>query len=580
MDTTSAEAIGGTQTSSAALPYLRPRNVVLLTILAGLVSLLSFIYFYRGGEILLYGDAVAHINIARRVFDSRTPGPLQLGTVWLPLPHILTIPFITNHWLWQTGIGGSIVSLIAYVFAGLGIARLFWKGLLSQGKETTREAAWGGWVAALVFLLNPNLVYMQTTAMTESLSVALTIWAIVYFAEFMSARRRVTARQTGGTDVREALQQAKRSLELCAIALAAAMLTRYDSWFLGAAVGIAVLASFLFAPPRLRAGLRKTIWKFALLTASVPLFWFAYNFGTYGNPLEFATGPYSARGIEKRTTRPGDLPHPGTHSVTTSATYYWKDARLNLGEGKLQVVVVVLALAGVLILLNRKHFWVVALLWLPLLFYSLSIAYGAVPIFIPVWRPFSYYNVRYGLQLLPALAIALGALASLMNRKIVHSYGSYAANAVLAIAVLACYWQAWRSVPICLREARVNAVTRVAFERRLAAELSKLPADASLLMFTSSHVGALQAAGIPLCHTLNEGNYRIWEAALTDPAGWVDYMVAMRDDPVWESAQQHLGQLVRVADITSPGQPEAVVYRIAQDGRKDGGKAGSRRSRL
>ena len=38
---------------------------------------------------LNYGDAVAHLHIARRVFDSRTAALLELGSVWLPLPHIL-----------------------------------------------------------------------------------------------------------------------------------------------------------------------------------------------------------------------------------------------------------------------------------------------------------------------------------------------------------------------------------------------------------------------------------------------------------------------------------------------------------
>src|SRR5207302_9981837 len=45
------------------------------------------------------------------------------------------------------------------------------------------------------------------------------------------------------------------------------------------------------------------------------------------------------------------------------------------------------------------------LLWLPLPFYALSIAYGGVPVFVPTWWPFSYYNLRYGLQLLPAVAV-------------------------------------------------------------------------------------------------------------------------------------------------------------------------------
>ena len=73
---------------------------------------------------LLYGDAVAHINIARRVFDSRTPGLLQLGTVWLPLPHLLILPFIVSKQMWQSGSGGSIPSMAAFVFGVLGIFRL------------------------------------------------------------------------------------------------------------------------------------------------------------------------------------------------------------------------------------------------------------------------------------------------------------------------------------------------------------------------------------------------------------------------------------------------------------------------
>ena len=42
--------------------------------IAAAVSIASFFYYLRHGDLLLYGDAVAHINIARRVFDSRTPG--------------------------------------------------------------------------------------------------------------------------------------------------------------------------------------------------------------------------------------------------------------------------------------------------------------------------------------------------------------------------------------------------------------------------------------------------------------------------------------------------------------------------
>ena len=84
------------------------RETALVAGLAACISIISFIFYFRHDAVLLYGDAVAHINIARRVFDSRTPGPLQLGTVWLPLPHALMVPFILSGWMWQSGVGASL----------------------------------------------------------------------------------------------------------------------------------------------------------------------------------------------------------------------------------------------------------------------------------------------------------------------------------------------------------------------------------------------------------------------------------------------------------------------------------------
>src|ERR1700680_1369314 len=99
-------------------------EVRLLAWLATCVSVISFLFYFQHGDVLLYGDAVAHINIARRVFDSRTPGLLQLGTVWLPLPHLLMIPFLLSDSAWQSGVGGSIPSMVAYALGTAGIFRL------------------------------------------------------------------------------------------------------------------------------------------------------------------------------------------------------------------------------------------------------------------------------------------------------------------------------------------------------------------------------------------------------------------------------------------------------------------------
>jgi hypothetical protein len=111
--------------------------------------------------------------------------------------------------------------------------------------------------------------------------------------------------------------------------------------------------------------------------------------------------------------------------------------------------------------------------------------------------------------------------------------------------------------------------TRNQLEAQLALWLEKLPPNATLLMYLGDHVGALEQAGIPLSHTINEGNHRVWmqptdpeglwERALSDPAKYSDYVIAFEGGPVWQAMQErHLQELV---EIHVTGQARAVIYR-------------------
>src|SRR5882724_4090881 len=155
--------------------------------LAAFVSLVAFLIYFGRGQILLYGDAAAHINIARRVFDSRTPGPLQLGTVWLPLPHILMMPFLISDAAWSSGVGGSILSLICYVVSVVGIFRLV-RGVVSVQSVPRVNEKIAAWVAVVIFAANPNLLYLQSVALTEPVYLAFFLWAVVYFSEFIQTK--------------------------------------------------------------------------------------------------------------------------------------------------------------------------------------------------------------------------------------------------------------------------------------------------------------------------------------------------------------------------------------------------------
>jgi hypothetical protein len=65
-----------------------------------------------------YGDSEAHLNIARRILDSQTPGCDQLGTYWLPLPHVLMLPFVRVDAWWHSGIAASFSGALCFVIGG------------------------------------------------------------------------------------------------------------------------------------------------------------------------------------------------------------------------------------------------------------------------------------------------------------------------------------------------------------------------------------------------------------------------------------------------------------------------------
>ena len=599
---------------TAAVPDFSAARVAGIAVL---VSLFSFLYYVRHSDLLLYGDAIAHINIARRVFDSETPGLLQLGRVWLPLPHLLLIPFIWSNAMWQNGTGGSIPSMIAYVFGVVGIFRLV-RGMLQAdlSKEAGQEAGTkpaasvGAWAAAFAYGANPNLIYMQATAMTESVYLALFIWAVVYFAEFLRALKERALKENNrrknehtdepesGPDGRESgpgerasspgganqlspalhrgvgqeeLSKSRRddpvlahTLTRCAWCLAGAELTRYDGWFLAGVTGTAVAVIALRSWQN--RTLRRVAAKFLLGIAVVPVLWLVYNGAVYGNALDFANGPYSAKAIEQRV----GAPNPALHHAGVAAIYFLKSAQLNManwnwGRFWLAAAFVALVIAAWKL---RAQSASLLLLWVPLVFYSFSIAYGSVPLHVYTWWPFATFNQRYGLQLLPMFAVSTGVLAASVFLLGAGGRHKGKAVAVILALVLGSYASVWKAEPQCLAEARRNWAIRNPLNSAVQRVLARLPRNSRFLMDISEHVGIMEQAGIPLRQVVNNENHRVWkrpsdpeglwERALADPPRYLDFVIAFDGDAVDQGA--NLTNLTELIEIHATGQPHARIY--------------------
>jgi hypothetical protein len=125
----------------------------LFAVLAFSVSLsgIAIAWSWSHGALLNYGDAAAHLHIARRVFDSHQPRFSELGSVWLPLPHILLLPLVQKYNWWASGTAGILPSALAYIAACLGIYRLARRWI------PPIPAA----LALVFFATNPNLLYLD-----------------------------------------------------------------------------------------------------------------------------------------------------------------------------------------------------------------------------------------------------------------------------------------------------------------------------------------------------------------------------------------------------------------------------------
>ena len=535
--------------------FQQQRNEARFSLILSVISVAALLYYYAHQELLLYGDAVAHLNIARRVVDNRHPLQSygQLGTVWLPLQHIAMLPFVWVDTLWRSGIAGAIPGMVAFVLGTLGIFRLV----------NARVGTVAAYVAAAIYALNPNLLYLQTTAMNEPIFLAFFIWSLVYLDEFLRAAFPAGVE----SPIRPAQLKPRQALEYCGITMAGGAFTRYDGWFSAAIIGI-VLACVFFtwrpqiADSRLRRSATKSFAEALLLNALVPIHWLIHTWAVSGHALDFATGPYSAKAIALRSTMRGAPPYPGQDHLFTAAIYFLKAAQLNMGPASWGRLLLFLALLGLAIALWRvRRYGVLLLLWLPLAFYALSIAYGSVPIYIPVWYPFSYYNVRYGLELLPAFAVFITVVGAFLTRKARRGFAQIAIwGAVLAL-IASSYIAVCVESPITLREARANSRGRVALEQGLARVLADTPPSATLLMYEAEHAGALRMAGIPLRHVISEAEHPDWELALLDPAHHADYIVACEGDPVWSAVRQQKSELTQLVEISAPGQSSCAVYK-------------------
>lgn len=465
----------------------------LVFLLSSVISTTAIYISYKTGWMLAYNDAAAHLNTARRMVDNLTPGFVQIGSVWLPLLHILELPFVLNYTLWQTGLAGAIVSSLSFIIGAVFLFKLL---------MYVTENRWTSLLSVLVFITNLNFLYLQTTAMFEPLLIALALGSVYFFTKW--AREFVL-----------------RDLVLAALFTMLATLTRYDGWALFLASSAFVLSYTLLIKKKIQEG---PLIVFVFLAGFGIILWLIYNGLIFGDPLYFANSEFSAKAqqdiLESRDTL------QTKHNLPISVATYTIAVLINNG-----IIMFTLFIAGLLVYLRRiprrPYYLAPMLLLVPYLFNIVSLYIGQSVIWLPMIKPFfeTYFNARYGILLLPAVAFFVGIFAS---------YSSIAKHFVLYAVVLQAVLFLHPSIlPVFGNEGIItlrDTVSSVNSQTKAASQFLHDNHTGGLILVSSASADAfIFRTGIPLKNFITEGTGHYWREAVAEPAQHATWLVFFQD---------------------------------------------------
>jgi len=417
---------------------------------------------------LSHYDAKAHLVVARRVIDSLTPGWLQIGAVWLPLPHLIQLLPTQVDWCYRTGAFAVGLSVLAFAASVWLIARLV--------LETTASGLAAA-AAGAVLLLNPNMLYLQSTPMTEPVLILL-MTAAVWLT------RRALASGTAG-DLRGA-----------GYAVFAACLTRYEAWPVTAALLAISLLARLGRGEAWRSAAMQTV-RLAAYPATAVAAFLLLSRATVGT--WFVKGGFFVP------------ENPAMHKPWLAVVSVWWGVHEVSSYPLLLLGVAGLA-ALLAVLLLRRHRAA------DLLPFALAGA-GALP-----WYAFFEghpFRIRYMVVLIPVVALGIGYGVGLLGRRM-----RIAAAALVAAALIAAPGPTASTAPMVL-EAQWDHDHRVGRARvtdYLRAHWDGSPVMASMGSL-AHYMQELSRAGFDLRDFLHEGNGDIWLAALEYPDPHVDWVL-------------------------------------------------------
>lgn len=488
-----------------------------------LISILTFKAYYDNGLGIAYNDARSHLDIGRRVVEGLKPGFAQLGSVWLPLPHVLMLPTIWNDFMWHSGLAGAIPSMLSFIAIGL---------LIYQFLNKLGTGLLGKTIGVLIWATNTNILYLQSTAMTELL--------LLFTMTYASYELLLWVKNNNSSH-----------LIKCAFWIMLSTLTRYDGWFLLAwvtsIVGLVILFEGYKRSKSLKVSARNLIklvtknftktegMLFLFLTlASFGIFlWLLWNLMIFKDPFYFAFGPYSAKAQQDQIASAGEL--PTKLNLFLSTKYYLFALAYNSNA-----FLMLYGLFGSIVFFISKDYSLkikiaVSALLAPLFFNILALYLGHSVLFIQGLSGTSWFNVRYGVMLVPSIAVFTAIMLEKIKGLRVPLVG---------IILMLVFFQFYSKDVVTIDDARVGSSQKNVSEVSGWLAKNAGPKKGFVLISAASHDAIIFSSGMPMKRFIHEGTGLYWKSATALPDRWARWIIMRTyddNDLTWKAVSRTKG---------------------------------------
>lgn len=478
--------------------FFERHAVAAITIILSILAIAFFVLYYQNGFGVAYNDARSHLNIGRRVVEGLKPGLAQIGSVWLPLPHFLMIPTIWNDFFWHSGLSGAIQSMVSFVLCGVIIYKFL---------DILKVGIIGKITAIAIFSLNLNVLYLQSTAMTELL-LLFTMTAGSYYLLLWFLNEKLF------------------DFIKAAFFVFISTTIRYDGWFLLIfSLGLIALDTFKKKGYKQTEG---TLILFSTLAGFGIVLWLFWNLLIFKDPLYFAFGPFSAYAQQEQIKKAGELLTKGNIVISIKAYLY------SLAYNTYTFPLVI-AFIGFLKFMfdssyQSKYKYAILALISPLFFNIIALYFGHSILTIPGIYGKYWWNIRYGLMMMPAVAIFIGYLIDRLK----HSRA-----VIIGLVSMVYFFSFVNKDIVTLDDALYGASGRNISEVSSWLNENTLDKKGFIMISTAFHDAIVFSSGLPMKRFITEGTGKYWEYAGKNPEKWTRWII-MRTYDMYDLTSKEL----------------------------------------